>query len=98
MTGTAHDRGSGGGVRREPPVPEQGGMRLTRRHGWLLLAIAAWNVLSFGSFAGQLYEAWAAGEERPPGYWLAHTVLIVVNMLIAAVLGRLGWRALRDPS
>jgi hypothetical protein len=27
---------------------------------------------------------------------VAHTVLIVVNFAIAAVLGRLGWRALRS--
>ena len=36
------------------------------------------------------------GEDRATGYWVAHSVLIVVNLGIAAVLGRLGvkaWRA-----
>ncbi len=73
-------------------------MRMTKRHGILLLAIAAWNVLSFGNFARNLYSAYAAGEERATGYWVAHTVLIVVNFAIAAVLGRLGLRILRGAS
>lgn len=72
-------------------------MKLERRHGLLLLAVAAWNVLTFGMFARNLYAAYAAGEDRATGYWVAHSVLIVVNFLIAAVLGRLGWRILREP-
>ncbi len=70
-------------------------MRLERRHGVLLLSVAAWNVLTFGMFARNLYAAYAAGEDRATGYWIAHSVLIVVNVLIAAVLGRLGWKVLR---
>ncbi|WP_435771984.1 SCO4848 family membrane protein [Nocardioides sp. SYSU DS0651] len=70
-------------------------MRLERRHAILLLAVAAWNVLSFGSFARNLYAAYDAGEDRAVGYWVAHTVLIVVNFVIAGLLGSLGWRALR---
>lgn len=33
-----------------------------------------------------------------PGHdhWVAHIVLIVVNFLIAGLLGALGWRALRE--
>lgn len=72
-------------------------MKLERRHGLLLLSVAAWNVLTFGMFARNLYAAYAAGEDRATGYWVAHSVLIVVNFLIAAVLGRLGWRILREP-
>lgn len=70
-------------------------MRFERRHAVLLLGIAAWNVLTFGMFAKNLQAAYAAGEDRPTGYWVAHTVLIVVNFAIAAVLGRLGWKAWR---
>ena len=70
-------------------------MRLERRHGVLLLAVAVWNVLTFGMFARNLWAAYAAGEDRATGYWVAHSVLIVVNVLIAAVLGSLGWKALR---
>ncbi|MGZ5400483.1 MAG: SCO4848 family membrane protein [Nocardioides sp.] len=70
-------------------------MRFERRHGVLLLAVATWNVLTFGMFARNLYSAYAAGEERATGYWVAHSVLIVVNVAIAAILGRLGVRVLR---
>ena len=71
-------------------------MTLTRRHAVLFLAIAAWNVLSYANFARNLFEAAASGEDRPTGYYVAHVVLIVVNLAIAVVLGRLGlqaWRA-----
>jgi len=71
-------------------------MQMQRRHGWLLLAVAAWNVITFGNFAKNLYSAWSSGEDRATGYWVAHTVLIVVNVLIAVVLGRLGARILRS--
>jgi hypothetical protein len=71
-------------------------MRFERRHGVLVLAVAVWNVVTFGMFARNLYAAYAAGEDRATGYWVAHSVLIVVNFLIAAVLGRLGWKVLRS--
>ena len=71
-------------------------MKLERRHALLLLGVAVWNVLTFGMFTKNLYAAYAAGEERATGYWVAHSVLIVVNFAIAALLGRLGWKALRS--
>ena len=70
-------------------------MRLQARHAWLLLGIAAWNVVTFAMFARNLGAAYAAGEDRPAGYWIAHTVLIVVNFAIAGALARLGVKALR---
>ena len=66
-----------------------GGVTLTRRHVLLLWAIAAWNVVSYANFAKNLWSAHQAGEDRPVGYWVAHTVLIVVNLVIAVVLARL---------
>lgn len=70
-------------------------MRLERRHAALLLAVAVWNVATFGMFAKNLYAAYAAGEDRAAGYWVAHAGLIVVNFAIAGVLGSLGWKAWR---
>lgn len=70
-------------------------MKFERKHALLLLAVAAWNVITFGNFAKNLYDAYDAGEDRAAGYWIAHTVLIVVNFAIAAVLGSLGWKALK---
>lgn len=67
-------------------------MLFTRKHAVLFLAIAAWNVVSYAQFTRALATT---EEDRAVGYYVAHTVLIVVNLVIAAVLGRLGWRAWR---
>jgi hypothetical protein len=69
---------------------------MQRRHAVLFLAIAAWNLFSYATFSKNLYAAYERGEDRPTGYWVAHTVLIVVNLVIAAVLARLGLRVLRS--
>ncbi len=66
-----------------------------RKHAVLFLVIAGWNAFSYATFTRNLVEAWQAGEDRPTGYWIAHSVLIVVNLVIAAVLGRLGYRVWR---
>jgi cytochrome c biogenesis protein ResB len=70
-------------------------VKLERKHAVLFLLIAAWNVLTYANFAKNLRQAAESGEDRPAGYYVAHIVLIVVNLVIAAVLGRLGWRAWR---
>lgn len=70
-------------------------MKLRRKHAVLFLAIAAWNVVTYATFTKNLAAAHARGEDRPTGYWVAHTVLIVVNLVVAAVLARLGYRAWR---
>jgi hypothetical protein len=70
-------------------------MKFERRHAVLLLAVAMWNVVTFTTFARNLWAAYESGEDRPGGYWIAHSVLIVVNFVIAGLLGTLGWKALR---
>ena len=70
-------------------------MRFERKHAWLLIGVAAWMVVTWLMFARNLGEAYADGEDRPSGYWVAHSMLIVVNLVIAAVLARLGLRALK---
>lgn len=67
-------------------------MKLERKHALILLAVAAWNVLTYAQFAKALVQT---EEDRPTGYFVAHGVLIVVNVVIAVVLGRWGWRTLR---
>ena len=71
-------------------------MKLERKHAVVLWLISAWNVLSYANFARNLYDAWAGGEDRTVGYFVAHIVLIVVNLAVAvylALLGRRVWRA-----
>ena len=70
-------------------------MRFERKHAVLFLAIAAWNVITSATFTKNLSAAYQSGEDRPTGYWVAHSVLIVVNTVIAVVLGTLGVKALR---
>ena len=41
-----------------------------RQHAVLLLAVAAWNVFSYATFAKNLAAAHASGEDRPTGYWV----------------------------
>ena len=71
-------------------------MKFTRTHAWLLLSIAAWNVITYTVFIKNL----AATDDRPTGFYVAHTILIIVNLVIAVVLAVLGakvLRASRDP-
>jgi hypothetical protein len=64
-------------------------VKLGRKHALVLIGIAVWNVVTYGVFIKNL----AATEGRPTGYYVAHTVLIIVNLLIAALLGTWGYRA-----
>jgi hypothetical protein len=73
-------------------------VRLERKHAVLFLAIALWNVLTYANFTRNLIDAATGGEDRPAGYFVAHAVLIVVNLGVAVVLARLGWRAWKAAS
>lgn len=73
-------------------------MKLERRHAWLLVAVGVWNLLTYAMFTRNLWNAHSSGEDRPTGYWVAHSVLIVVNVIVGVVLGRLGLKALRSRS
>jgi hypothetical protein len=75
-------------------------MKLERKHAVLFLAIALWNLVTYATFTKNLIAAHQSGEDRATGYWVAHSVLIVVNTVIAVVLGTLGLKALKraDPS
>lgn len=70
-------------------------MTFQRKHGLFLLGLALWNVVTWGMFTTNLYAAHAAGEDRPTGYWVAHSVLIVTNLLLGGVLATWGARVLR---
>lgn len=73
-------------------------MRLERKHGWLLIGVAAWNAVIWLTFAKNLAAAHSSGEARPTGYWVAHSALIVADLAIGVVLGGLGLKALRATS
>lgn len=66
-------------------------VKFERKHALFLLGVAVWNVLTYATFIKNL----AKTEGRPTGYYVAHAVLIVVNLGIAAVLGTWGAKALK---
>lgn len=65
-------------------------MKFERKHALFLLGVAVWNVVTYAQFSRALITT---TEDRPTGYYVAHTILIIVNVLIAGVLGRWGWQA-----
>jgi len=70
-------------------------VKFERKHAWLLIGVAIWNFVIWATFAKNLSAAHSSGEDRPTGYWVAHSILIVVDLLIGGVLGALGVKALR---
>lgn len=66
-------------------------MRIGRKLAGFLVAVALWNLVTYAVFVTNLIGT----EGRPTGYYVAHAVLIVVNLGIAAVLAVVGWRAWR---
>ena len=64
-------------------------MKLERKHALVLIGIAVWNVVTYLRFSKALMDT----EGRPTGYYVAHTILIIVNLLIAALLATWGVRA-----
>jgi hypothetical protein len=66
-------------------------VRFERKHALVLLAVAVWNVVTYAQFTKALIQT---DEDRETGYYVAHSILIVVNVIIAVVLGRWGWQAL----
>jgi hypothetical protein len=76
-------------VRRGRPVGHNEGVKLERKHALILLAIAVWNVVTYLRFIKALVD----DSGRPTGYYVAHTILIIVNLLIAALLATWGVRA-----
>jgi hypothetical protein len=67
-------------------------VKFERKHAVVLLLVAVWNVLTYAQFTKALINT---EEDRETGYYVAHSILIVVNLVIAVVLGRWGWQALR---
>jgi hypothetical protein len=67
-----------------------------RKTAWFMIAVAIWNFLIWGTFIKNLAASHSSGEDRPGGYYVAHSVLIVVNMVLGVVFAVLGVRALRS--
>ena len=66
-------------------------MTVSRRTAWFLLGVAVWMAFVWGTFIRNLADE----EGRPTGFYVAHTILIIVDLAIAAVLAVIALRALR---
>ena len=71
-------------------------MQLQRKHGLFLIGVAVWNFITWGMFTRNLYAAHTSGEDRPAGYWIAHSVLIVINLVLGGVFAAWGAKVLRS--
>lgn len=69
-------------------------MKFERKHAVVLLAVAVWNVVIWSRFIKVLVDA----TDKPTGYYVAHTILIIGNFIIAAVLATWGWQAFKATS
>jgi hypothetical protein len=70
-------------------------VRFSKKHAWLLIGVAIWNFFIWITFAKNLSAAHSNGEDHPTGYWVAHTVLIIVDLIIGGVLLAVGLKGLR---
>jgi hypothetical protein len=70
-------------------------MQMQRKHGLFLLGVAVWNFITWGMFTKNLWAAHTSGEDRPAGYWIAHSVLIVINLVLGGVFAGWGAKVLR---
>ncbi|MCW2783517.1 MAG: hypothetical protein JWP74_34 [Marmoricola sp.] len=66
-------------------------MKFERKHAVVLLAVAVWTVVIWARFIRVLIVS----DETNKWFYIAHSVLIVVNFGIALVLGSWGWRAFK---
>ncbi|MEX0428849.1 SCO4848 family membrane protein [Nocardioides sp. DS6] len=70
-------------------------MKLEKKDGALLLFVGVWNVVIWSNFAKNLVRTARDPEQsRPRPYYIAHAVLIVVDVVLGGLLGRLGVKAL----
>ncbi|WP_028659564.1 SCO4848 family membrane protein [Nocardioides insulae] len=67
-----------------------------KKLGRLLLGVSLWNFLTWTMFARNLNRSRRSGEQRPAGYWISHTVLIVVNLFLGGLLGATGFKSVRS--
>jgi hypothetical protein len=66
-------------------------VKFERKHAWVLIAVAVWNVVIWTRFIKVLVTS----DETDKWFYIAHSVLIVGNFAIAALFVRWGWQALK---
>jgi hypothetical protein len=65
-------------------------MRMSRKVAVFLLGLAAFMIVQWVMLAFNMQPG------RPTAFYVVHGTLIVVNLVLAVVLGVIGWRGLRS--
>ncbi|GGR50139.1 hypothetical protein J2S40_000105 [Nocardioides luteus] len=71
-------------------------MKLEKNEGTLLLVIGVWTIAIWTNFGRNLVKTAKDPEQnRPRPYYIAHAVLVAVDVVLGGLLVKLGVRALR---
>jgi hypothetical protein len=66
-------------------------MKISRRSAGFVLGLAAFMIFEWLMLAKNL----GSGPARPTAFYVVHGILVAVNVVLAIVLGIIGWRAWR---
>jgi hypothetical protein len=69
-------------------------LSISRRAARTLVVVALFNALIWLDFARRI----AGDEGRETSFYVVHAVLIATSLVLAAIVGVIGWRALRRPA
>lgn len=71
-------------------------MKLEKNDGALLLVIGVWTIVIWTNFGRNLVKTAKDPEQsRPRPYYIAHAVLVAVDVVLGGLLVKRGLRALR---
>lgn len=74
-------------------------MKIEKKDGAILLGIGLWNLVIWTNFGKNLVRTARDPEQsRPKPYYIAHAVLIVVDVLLGGLLIKLGVQRLLSRS
>ncbi|HZE34542.1 MAG TPA: hypothetical protein VE198_24290 [Actinoallomurus sp.] len=67
-------------------------MNISRLASGFVLGLAAFMIFEWLMLAKNL----GSGPARPTAFYVVHGILVCVNIMLAIVLGTIGWRAWRS--
>jgi hypothetical protein len=70
-------------------------MTIGKKHAWFCIGVAVWSFVIWGRFIKALADEHAKGTVEPAGYYPAHIVLIIVNLVLGLVFLAFGLKVLR---
>ena len=70
-------------------------MQLSRRASWFLIAFAAWSWFIWVTLVKNIWHDSRSWSHGATGFFIVHTVLAAISIVLGTAIGRLGWRGLR---